>query len=242
MSFQKHSSFRQLLKDKGFYIALAVCLLAVGVVAAVSLFGTSPVKESDDPAPVTTAAFTTAPTAAPTTAQPVQIPVTDVADLRTAPTTAPTTAAPTTSPAPKELYVLPLTNEVCAPFSADQPLYSETMGDWRTHVGVDFVGANGQTVKAAADGTVRSIEQDVLWGDIVEIDHGFGIVTRYCGVTARGIAEGETVSVGQEIGVLSAVPCEAAEGAHLHLEVLSGEKRLDAVSVIGVEVRYKEAS
>ena len=242
MSFQKNTSFKQLLKDKGFYIALAVCLLAVGVVAVVSLRSNPPAEERNDPAPVTTTAAAATPTTVPTTAQPVQIPVTGVADLRTEPTTVATTAAPTTSPAPKELYVLPLTNEVCAPFSADQPLYSETMGDWRTHVGVDFVGATGQAVKAAADGTVRSIESDVLWGDIIEIDHGFGIVTRYCGVTARGVSEGETVTVGQEIGVLSAVPCEAAEGAHLHLEVLSGEKRLDAVSVIGVEVRYKEAS
>lgn len=242
MNFRKNASFKELIKDKGFYIALAVCLLAVGVVAAVSLRGTSPAKEAEEPAPVTTTAPVTVPTAPPTTAQPVQIPVTDVEDLRTVPTTVPTTAATTTSPVPKELYVLPLTNEVCVPFSADQPLYSKTMGDWRTHGGVDFVGASGQTVKAAADGTVRTIETDVLWGDVIEIDHGFGIVTRYCGVTARGVAVGDTVTVGQEIGVLSAVPCEAAEGDHLHLEVLSGEKRVDAVSVIGVEVRYKEAS
>jgi murein DD-endopeptidase MepM/ murein hydrolase activator NlpD len=105
---------------------------------------------------------------------------------------------------------------------------------------VDFVGEAGATVKAAADGTVSAITSDVLWGDMIELDHGFGIVTRYCGVSARNIQVGDTVTVGQAIGVLSAVPCEVEEGEHLHFEVLSSGEYLDAVAVIGVDVRYRE--
>lgn len=241
MNFQKGTSLKQVWKNKGFYITLAVCLLAVGMVAAVSLFDTAPPKTAgeEEPPSVTT---TTRPTTPSTTVQPVQNPVTGVADLRTQAPTAPPTTVPTTAPVPKELYVLPLTNEVCAPYSGEQPVYSETMGDWRTHNGVDFTGAAGQAVKSAAEGTIAAIRTDVMWGDMVEIDHGFGIVTRYCGVAARNIAVGDVVHVGQEIGVLSAVPCEESEGPHLHLEVLSGDKHLDAVAVIGVEVRYKEGA
>lgn len=235
MNFRKDTSFKDLLKDKGFYIALAVCLLAVGVVAAISLSNALPTAEEEPPAPTTTA-----PTEAPTTAQPAQNPVTGIADLRTTTTEAPTTTAPTAAPQPQDLYVLPLTNEVSKPFSADKPVYSKTMGDFRTHNGVDFVGKDGQAVKAAADGEITAIRQDVLWGDVIEIDHGFGIVTRYCGVSARNVAVGDTVKVGQEIGVLSSVPCEAEEGEHLHLEVMSSDKYLDAVAVIGVDVRYTE--
>lgn len=242
MTFRKNTSFKQLIKDKGFYIALAVCLLAVGVVAAVSLSRALPTADEDTlPTTPTTTGETQATT--PTTAQPVQNPVSNIADLRTtAPVTTTTTTAPTTASQPQDLYVLPLTNEVSRAFSADQPVYSKTMGDWRTHNGVDFVGAAGQAVKAAADGEITAVRQDVLWGDIIEIDHGFGIVTRYCGVSARNVAVGDTVRVGQEIGVLSAIPCEAEEGEHLHFEVLSGDQYLDAVAVIGVDVRYTKTA
>lgn len=236
MSYGKNTSFKQLMKDKGFYIALAVCLVAVGVVAVVSLTNMLPLAEEEETAPSTTAPSTT------TTVQDVQNPVTNIPDLRTttaAPTTTPTTP-PTDAPKPQDLYVLPLTNEVSKAFSSGEPVYSETMKDWRVHNGVDFTGEKGQTVKAAADGKVTVIKTDVMWGDVIEIDHGFGIVTRYCGVSARDIAVGDVVEVGEPIGVLTTVPCEAEEGEHLHLEVLSSGKPLDAVAVIGVDVRYKD--
>ena len=235
MSSKKTPSFKQLLKDKGFYIALALCVLAVGVVAATSLSYVFPLEQEEEETPSTT----TAPTTATTTAQVVQNPVSNVPDLRTT-TTMPTTMPTTTAVAPEELYVLPLSNEICAPFSKGELLYSETMGDWRVHNGVDFTGEEGQTVKAAAAGKITVIKEDVLWGHMIEIDHGFGIVTRYCGVAARGKQVGDVVKVGEVIGVLGTIPCEAEEGSHLHLEVLSEGKPLDAVEVIGVEVRYKE--
>ena len=242
MTFRKSGSWKKQLKDKGFYIALAVCMLAVGVVAVVSVIRALPPKAEEPTAPdgpeVTTRATTLPPT---TSTQAVENPVTNVPDLRTtaAPTTVPTTAAPT-EVQPADLYVLPLSNEVCRPFSADQPLFSKTMGDWRTHEGVDFTGKEGQAVRAAADGTVRRIENDVMWGDLIEIDHGFGIVSRYCGVAARNVQVGDPVKVGQEIGVLGVVPCESEDPTHLHLEVLTSGRPLDAVAVIGVEVRYTE--
>lgn len=244
MTFKKGASWKAILKGRGFYVTLGICAVALGVVAAVTLFYVMPrdvvQKEEEGGSAVTT---TAAPTAASTTAQAAQIPLTNVADMRTT-TVATTTTATTAAPqaAPQDLYVLPLTNEVCARFSAGQPVYSATMGDWRTHNGVDFAGSAGQTVKAAADGTVRAVFTDVLWGDVMEIDHGFGIVTRYCGVSARHVAVGDSVTVGEEIGVLSAVPCEASEGEHLHFEILSGSEYLDAVEVIGVEVRYSGAA
>ena len=117
-------------------------------------------------------------------------PVTGVPDNRTT-TTAEDTTVPTTAPTESDvqagatsvdLFILPLTNEVCGVFSNDQPVYSKTMNDWRVHNGVDFVGTEGQTVKALADGTIQTLEEDPLWGKVITIDHGFGIQSRYCGV------------------------------------------------------------
>lgn len=226
------------MRDKGFYVTMGVCILAVGAVAAVSLSYAFP-KEDDTVPPITTT--TTGKTVTTTTAaQQVQIPVTDVADLRTTTTATPTAATTTTAQLPAELYVLPLTNEVKKPFSNGELVYSATMQDWRVHNGVDFVGKAGAEVKAAANGKITVIRKDTLWGDTVEIDHGFGVVSRYCGVTARNCKVGDTVRVGDPIGVLATVPCEEAEGAHLHFEILANGKPLDAVQVIGVEMRYSK--
>ena len=239
MAFKKSFSWKKLLSDKAFYAAVGICILAVGVVAAVALSG--PLLETaETPVPADPTSPATRPTLpAPTTARQVQTPVTNVPDLRAATTTAvPTaTAAPTQPEKPRELYLLPLTNEVSKRFSNGEPAWSPTMGDWRVHNGVDFTGKEGDEVRAAADGIVSAVTNSIMWGDIVEIDHGFGIVTRYCGVSARNIRVGDPVQAGDPIGVLGIVPCESEEGSHLHFELLSSDKYLDPIKVIGVEVR-----
>ncbi len=226
------------IRDKGFVATMAVCALAVGAVAAVSLSNVLPQKwEQVPPVSDATTASETPSTTASTAVQDVQIPVTNLPDLRVTTTTATPPTGTTAAPV-ADLYVLPLTNEVSRPFSNGELVFSETMQDWRVHNGVDFVGKEGDTVKAAATGRVSAIREDVLWGNTVEIDHGYGIVSRYCGVLARNIKVGDTVAVGESIGVLKTVPCEEADGPHLHLEVLSAGVPLDAVAVIGLEVRY----
>lgn len=167
--------------------------------------------------------------------------MTNIPDDRTttASTTAPTTAAPTEKPVdtkPADLFVLPLSNEVLLPFS-EEPVFSQTMQDWRAHNGTDFKGELGQDVKAAADGTIAKVESDPLWGGVVEIDHGFNIVSRYCGVTAKGLTVGQKVTVGEVIGTLSEIPCEIVDEPHLHLEILTEGKYVDPVQAIGLEVK-----
>ena len=119
--------------------------------------------------------------------QQVDKPITNVPDpgpSTTAPVTPPTTKPSDveTNTKPTELFVLPLSNDVMNVFSDGKQVYSQTMNDWRTHNGVDFRGEKGQAVKALADGTIHLVENDPLWGDVVEIDHGYGIRSRYCGV------------------------------------------------------------
>ena len=115
----------------------------------------------------------TLPSTSSTTDKAVDTPVTGIPDDRS--TTAPsetttTTTATTTEPdiqtgaTSVDLLILPLTNEVCGSFSDDQPVYSKTMNDWRVHNGVDFVGSDGQAVKALADGTIQDLEEDPLLG------------------------------------------------------------------------------
>lgn len=221
------------LSGKGFYIALALCLVAIGGVAVASFTAQPRLPAESEPS----------------VQEPVDNPITGVPDDRTttrATTTARTTSRytlpPTTKPttsttaAPAELFVLPFGNTVSKAFSED-PVFSETMQDWRTHGGTDFSGEAGQVIRAMADGTVTDITEDLLWGSIITIDHGFGCRSRYCGAIPKGIAKGDRVKVGQTIAVLGTVPCESADAPHLHLEVISGGKSVDPVALIGLAVR-----
>ena len=120
-------------------------------------------------------------------------------------------------------------------------LYSETMQDWRTHSGTDFAGEEGQQVKALTGGTVTSAEESPLWGWVITIDHGVGVVSRYAGVTPT-VAVGDSVDVGAVIGSLTDIPCESAQSPHLHLEMTIDGVLVDPVEALAKEVRYADST
>ena len=66
-------------------------------------------------------------------------------------------------------------------------------GGRRLHAGVDFAGARGTDIVAGGDGTVISAGRHSGYGLMVEIDHGFGIVTRYAHLTRLNVRVGERV-------------------------------------------------
>lgn len=212
----------------GFYVALAVCVAVVGGMAVLGV--TESVRSPSGMNTTPTTATTTRTVAAAGRA-------TSVRDVRTtATTTAPTTAA---AESPTEtLCILPLSNAVVQGYS-EKPVYWDTLDSWRVHLGVDFAGKAGDTVKAASDGTVTKVFHDALWGDCVTIDHGAGQTSTYCGVTAT-CAPDAAVKAGDPIGTLSAVPCESRLGAHLHVEWRVGGEAIDPLSVLQGEVKSVE--
>lgn len=209
--------------SKGFYVALAVCLVAICGVAVTTFVGTLPTDEPE------TTDTTKKSTTATTSVQQVVIPATDIKDDRTT-TTAPTTTTTATEKA-DDLFVFPVSNRVLRAFCKDH-YFSETLGEWVTHNGVDFEASEGDAVKAAADGKITAIRQDALWGDVIEIRHEGNLITRYCGVTADAIAEGQSVQAGDTIGKLSAVPAEVLDGAHLHMELVVNGTYTDPLTLI----------
>ena len=182
----------------------------------------------------------------PLTDEMVEQTVTGELDTRSTTTTTQTATSTTTSKttatekeeAP-ELYVFPISNTVQKAFSATEPVYCDTTKCWKLHLGTDFAGEKGQKVKALARGTVVKVESDPLWGDVIVVDHGVGVESRYCGVKAT-VHKGDQVGVGDVIGTLTEIPCEVAQSAHLHLEMTIDDTSVDPVEVIGKEVRYGE--
>lgn len=220
---------KHFLRRNGVYLVLTASLAAVAAVL-VSGMGLGLFVDTDNSDPVD---------------EPVEQIITNQPDERTTTTTTvasvETTTTTTAQENAPELYVLPLTNTVQKPFSVDAPLYSETMRDWRIHTGVDFAGEEGQTVKAVARGTVTAVEEDTLWGCIVTIDHGVGVVSRYFGVDPS-VRVGDKPDASAPIGVLSTIPCEIAQQPHLHFEMTVDGVPVDPIEAIALEVRYAETT
>ncbi len=121
----------------------------------------------------------------------------------------------------------PLDNGIVKPFGGETLVYSETLKDWRAHNGTDFQAETGETVLAAADGTVASVCKDGLWGNVVVVESG-ALEIAYCGLEdAIPVSEGDQVTAGQAIGTVGEIPAELSEQTHLHLEVTSDGEYLD---------------
>ncbi len=90
-------------------------------------------------------------------------------------------------------------------------------GGRRLHAGVDFAGARGTHILAGGDGTVIFAGRQSGYGLMVEIDHGFGITTRYAHMTRLTVGDGERVSRGEHIGDMGCTG--RCTGTHLHYEV-----------------------
>lgn len=222
---------KQVLSGVGFYGTLAVCLAVVGVCGWVLLRGegTEPVQEL----PVTPQAAVSQPVTVPErveepvaeTLKPEPVPV-DTADKPEMPEL-PVEDVPVAAQAPK-LIVEPLRGEVLTAFSMEELIYSPTMGDWRTHDGIDIAAKAGTTVLAASSGTVRSVTDDALMGTTVVLEHEGGYETTYANLQSKPTVEtGDSVSAGQIIA-LSAPPPAAESGApHLHFAVSRDGKAVD---------------
>lgn len=91
-------------------------------------------------------------------------------------------------------------------------------GQRAMHEGVDFVAESGTPIKAAAGGIVIYSDYHVGYGNMLEIDHGNGLVSRYGHASKRLVKEGDVVLRGQKIGEVGSTG--RSTGPHLHFEVL----------------------
>ena len=99
------------------------------------------------------------------------------------------------------------------------------------HKGVDFAGRAGADVVAVASGVVIWSGPRFGYGDMVEVNHGNGYVTRYAHNADNLVAVGDTVRRGQVIARMG--DSGRATGPNLHFEVLLNDKVVDPLTYIG---------
>ena len=204
-------------KTKGYYIVLGLCVLTVGTVSFLS-YRRSQQQEAETPITPDT--------------QDVEKIEENVPDEREE--TAEQTPADDTLPqvAAAE-YGSPLVGEVIAHYSPDQPVYSYTLKDWRTHSGIDIAAAEGTNVLNVCDGVVESAATDDLLGNLVVIRHTDGKVSRYASLGTVTVQEGQTVAKGDPIGTVGkSMLLECGETDHLHYELWENDKPIDPTALV----------
>ena len=199
-------SFGSKFAGKGYYIALVLCAVAIGISGYLYYRNTNDPSLDNPNATI------------------------DAMNPDTTNSTTPTQPTQPTQPAKKPLKTgKPVSGEVLTDYAMDCLCYNPTTRDWRTHNGMDFAAAADTQVLAAADGTVYTIYNDETMGTTVVIRHEDGYVTTYSSLSDNLLVSvGQDVELGQAIGYVGTTALvETALGDHVHFSVSCAGKPVD---------------
>ncbi len=258
--YVKFNQSKHTKKNGGYYLAVLLCLVAVGLVALSNTLGKQNKAESEPSAaePIIQE-FDELPSddaltemegaqfgeelivATPTDSEPTTAVLSELSS--TEPTTAPTkplTAEETEDIEAVEvsatpiIYAKPVTGYISKEFSGDTLVYSKTLGDWRVHNGTDIKCELGSLVASSAPGTIISVCDDDRYGKVVIVRHEDGSMLYYCGLAETAVKDGDTVQSGQKLGTVGVVPCECEDEPHLHLMAMRDGEFVEPVSTFGL--------
>ena len=98
------------------------------------------------------------------------------------------------------------------------------------HSGLDIAAERGQPVYATAAGTVVQASRQGNYGNLIAVDHGFGILTRYGHLLDFSVEAGDKVRRGDVIGHVGATG--RATGYHLHYEVVANGALVNPIQLL----------
>jgi murein DD-endopeptidase MepM/ murein hydrolase activator NlpD len=98
------------------------------------------------------------------------------------------------------------------------------------HAGLDIAAEKGQPVYATGEGTVKDASYHHAYGNLIVLDHGFGLESRYGHLSSMSVDKGDTVKRGHVIGRVGATG--RATGSHLHYEVLANGRLLNPLQLL----------
>ena len=247
-NFNEKPSLLERLKnskvDRSVIISSALLLVAVITITTVAIIGNRAKQDDTTPLPDTG-----------------KKPITDVVPedntkpsdetpKEETPTSKPDESKPVEDKLPT--FSLPVSGAVLKKHDPTLQVFSNTMNDYRVHLGVDIVTEAAAPVYAAADGKVEKIWEDTMMGYCIAIKHGGASYTIYKNLAKElpdGIAEGVTVRAGQLIAsVGESAMIEVADEPHLHFEMTVSDLSVDplkyfdeqALSSLGIDASYGE--
>lgn len=132
-------------------------------------------------------------------------------------------------------FVSPIeSSDILREYAKDNLVYSETLKEWITHLGIDIKAEKATVVKAAEEGTVKAIKNDPRYGLTIIIEHSNGYQTLYANLlTTEFVSEGEKVKSGQTIGTVGDTAVyEVVDEPHLHFEIIKNGENLNPSEII----------
>ena len=217
---------------KGFYIVLFLCVAAIGISGYYlirSVSGSEPAEEpvTANPSitlPDSSAAF---PEEQPHQPQPEPEAAVQPDDPQPKKDGEAETAAQTE---PREVvYTWPVKGQVLRGFTVETLAYDKTMGDWRTHSGIDIAAEEGRKVLAAGEGQVAEVYNDAMMGTTVTVLQPDGVTAVYSNLAQEtAVAVGDPVDTGTVLGEVGCTAlAESGLEPHLHLELLADGEPVD---------------
>ena len=209
------------LKRNALYLILAGCILAIGLSITIMLIKGEPVNDTgslDDTTNIDT------PVDKPDGS--TDVPVEKPDETPDTPVDKPDDTVDIPVSTPVE-FIMPVSSASSIGEYSEQMVFNSTLGRFSAHLAIDFYAPEGTEVLAVYGGTVESVENTLLYGTTITIDHGNGLKTVYNSIAdGEMVSVGQTVSKGQVIGQVSVTNRqEYKDGPHLHFEVWQdGEK------------------
>ena len=206
------------ISGKGYYIALILCAVAIGISGYLYYRNTNE-PSAENLEPTQAVAENPRQDVAAAATQPHNLP-----DLE--PETSPTQPPVAQKPGKR---VSPVDGETICGYAVESLSYNQTTRDWRTHAGVDIAAEAGTEVVAAADGEVYSVYEDDTMGTTVVLIHDGGYSTSYASLAKEVmVTPGDQVIAGQTIGTVGRTALlESSLGDHVHFSVSCSGQRLD---------------
>ena len=222
---------------KGFYIVLFLCVAAIGISGYYlirSVNGSEPVEEPVTANPSITLPDSSAVFPGEQSHQPRPAPEPEVQpdDPQPKKDAGTETAVPEQ---PREVvYTWPVKGKVLRGFTVEALAYDETMGDWRTHGGIDIAAEAGRKVLAAGEGQVAEVYDDAMMGTTVTVLQPDGVTAVYSNLAqGAAVAVGDPVDTGTVLGeVGSTAMAESGLEPHLHLELLADGEPVDPLAYL----------
>ncbi len=103
-------------------------------------------------------------------------------------------------------------------------------GQQANHAGMDYSGSYHASILAAADGVVVWAGKRSSYGNMVEIDHGNGFMTRYAHAESVNVELGQKVSAGEKIAIMG--KSGRATSEHLHFEILKNGRKVNPLPFV----------
>ena len=126
-------------------------------------------------------------------------------------------------------FSYPVKGEIIQNYAKEQLVYSQTLGEWITHEGIDIKANKTTVINASADGKVKYIKNDPRYGLTVIMEHANGFSSVYSNLlTAEFVSVGEELKSGQPIGTVgNTAAFEILDEPHLHFEILKEGEAVD---------------